>query len=122
MSSARRPRSATLSRSIIIVYGPDSSGGLGVEMTYSTAVSTALAVAAILATETRAMDGSMKLVLEAQRSYVHCVNGRVSVEQWDEEQMRVRRGSNVCQLRSFTSSSSAQGWATSNFPSGRCSC
>ena len=66
--------------------------------------------------------GSITLALEAQRSYVHCVNGRVSSEQWDEEQMRVRHGSNVCQLRSFTSSSSAETWARSNFPSGRCTC
>lgn len=66
--------------------------------------------------------GSFRLALEAQRSYVHCVNGRASVEQWDEEQMRVRHGSNVCQLRSFTSGSSAQSWRTSNYPTGRCSC
>lgn len=62
------------------------------------------------------------LALDAQRYYVHCVNRRVSAEQWDEEQMRVRHGSNVCQLRSFSSSSSAQSWARSNFPSGSCSC
>lgn len=67
-------------------------------------------------------DGSFKLALEAQRSYVHCVNGRASVEQWGEEQMKVRHGSNVCQLRSFTFSSSAQSWRSSNFPSGRCTC
>ena len=66
--------------------------------------------------------GPIRLALEPQRYYVHCVNNKVSSEQWDEEQMRVRHGSSVCQLRSFTSSSSAQSWARSNFPSGRCSC
>ena len=69
-----------------------------------------------------AQDGPFRLALEAQKAYVHCVNGRPSVEQWDEEQMHVRHGSNVCQLRSFTSSSSAQSWARSNYPSGKCSC
>ena len=78
--------------------------------------------ASVLAPSATAAESRIRLALEAQRSYVHCVNGAVSVEQWDEEQMRVRHGSNVCQLRSFTSSSSAQSWARSNFPSSRCSC
>lgn len=85
-----------------------------------------IAVAVLLGTVLEAQpakaEGAVRLALEAQRYYVHCVNGAVSSEQWDEEQMRVRHGSNVCQLRSFTSSSSAQSWARSNFPSGRCGC
>ena len=85
-------------------------------------VASALLVGAATAARPAWAESRLRLALDAQKSYVHCFNSRVSTEQWDEEQMRVRHGSNVCQLRSFTSSSSAQSWARSNFPSGRCSC
>lgn len=91
-------------------------------MAFRAGSSVAMLIAIGATTSAAHAEGRIRLALEAQRSYVHCVNGRVSSEQWDETQMRVRHGSNVCQLRSFTSSSSAQSWARSNFPSGRCSC
>ena len=91
-------------------------------MTFRRAAAIAIVAGLVAGGGTARAEGPIRLALEAQRSYVHCVNSRVSTEQWDEEQMRVRHGSNVCQLRSFTSSSSAQSWARSNYPSSRCSC
>lgn len=56
--------------------------------------------------------------------HVHCANGRIEVELADEAQMKVRRGSDVCQLRRFTSHSSALDWAQKNFGGrgAKCSC
>ena len=59
---------------------------------------------------------------EIQKYRVFCIDGKTSVEMWDLEQMRVRRGSNVCQLHENTSASGADDWMKKNFPSGTCSC
>jgi len=59
---------------------------------------------------------------EIQKYWVYCIDGKTSVEMWDLEQMKVRRGSNVCQLYEDTSVSGATDWMNDNFPSGTCRC
>lgn len=51
-----------------------------------------------------------------------CINGRMSVEQWDLQQMQVRHGSNVCQFSSATNVSDMQNFIARNFPNGTCTC
>ena len=55
---------------------------------------------------------------------VFCINNRVTTEQWDLAQMRVRHGSNVCQFGSFGFSSDADAFAQKNFAGkgAACSC
>ena len=53
--------------------------------------------------------------LEAERHTVYCADRRIEIATWDLEQMKVRRGSNVCAFSSFTSSSSAMSFAEKNF-------
>ena len=53
--------------------------------------------------------------LEAQRYTVYCADDRIEVSMWDLEQMKVRRGSDVCQFASYTSYSSALTFADKNF-------
>lgn len=59
---------------------------------------------------------------QVARYGVYCIDNRPSVEQWDLQQMQVRRGSNVCQFASFTSVSDGQSFIQRNFPNGTCSC
>lgn len=57
--------------------------------------------------------------------YVYCANGRIEVESRDPEQMRIARGSGVCQMGPrFGFLSDAQNFAQRNFGgAGRsCSC
>lgn len=63
-----------------------------------------------------------RLALEAQKYWVYCIGDKVSVEMWDLEQMKVRRGSDVCQLHESTSMSGAMSWMEKNFPTRTCSC
>lgn len=53
--------------------------------------------------------------LEAQRYTVYCAARHIEVSMWDLEQMKVRRGSNVCQFTSYTSYSDALRFADVNF-------
>ena len=53
--------------------------------------------------------------LEAQRYTVYCADRRIEVSMWDLEQMKVRRGTNVCQFTSYTSYSDALNFAAKNF-------
>jgi len=53
--------------------------------------------------------------LEAERYTVYCADDRIEVSFWDLEQMKVRRGSDVCQFASYTSYSSALTFAQKNF-------
>lgn len=52
---------------------------------------------------------------EVSKYYVMCINSRITVEQFDLAQMKVRHGSNVCQFSEFTSVSSAESFAEKNF-------
>jgi hypothetical protein len=57
--------------------------------------------------------------------YVYCANGRIEVDSRDPNQMRIARGSGVCQMGpKFGFLSSAQDFARNNFGgAGRpCSC
>ncbi len=63
-----------------------------------------------------------RLAYEVQKYWVYCIDDKISVEMWDLAQMKVRRGSNVCQLHESTSVSGAQEWLEKNFPSHTCSC
>ena len=63
-----------------------------------------------------------RLAYEVSKYWVYCIGDKISVEMWDLTQMKVRRGSNVCQLYESTSVSSAQDWARKNFPTATCSC
>lgn len=59
---------------------------------------------------------------EISKYRVYCINDTVSVEMWDLEQMKVRRGRDVCLLYEDTSSSGARDWMERNFPTGKCYC
>jgi hypothetical protein len=57
--------------------------------------------------------------------YVYCANGKIEVESRDPEQMRIARGSGVCQMGPrFGFLSDAQNFAQRNFggPGRPCSC
>ncbi len=64
----------------------------------------------------------IELAQNVQKYWVYCIDDKTSVEQWDLEQMKARRGSDVCQLHEDTSVSGATDWMNRNFPSGTCSC
>ena len=59
---------------------------------------------------------------EISRYRVYCIGEETSVEMWDLEQMKVRRGRDVCLLYEDTSASGAQDWMKRNFPTGKCYC
>ena len=59
---------------------------------------------------------------EVQRYTVYCADSRIEVSMWDLEQMKVRRGSNVCQFTSYTSYSDALTFAQKNFGGEGTSC
>lgn len=84
----------------------------------------ALAFASVAFAADRPAEQSRPILLaqDVAHYWVYCIDGSTSVEQWDLEQMKVRRGSNVCQLHEDTSVSGAQDWMAKNFPSGTCSC
>jgi hypothetical protein len=52
---------------------------------------------------------------EVERYTVYCADDRIEVSFWDLEQMKVRRGSDVCQFASYTSYSDALEFAEKNF-------
>lgn len=57
--------------------------------------------------------------------YVYCANNRIEVDGRSPDQMRIARGSGMCQMGPrFTSLSSAQSFARNNFGGNgaRCSC
>lgn len=64
----------------------------------------------------------IQLAQEVSKYYVYCIEDTTSVEQWDLEQMQVRRGSDVCLLYTDTSVSGAQDWMDKNFPTKACHC
>ncbi|MER9405678.1 hypothetical protein NKI36_16730 [Mesorhizobium caraganae] len=49
------------------------------------------------------------------KNTVYCADDRIEVSFWDLEQMKMRRGSDVCQFQSYTSYSSALNFAQKNF-------
>jgi hypothetical protein len=55
---------------------------------------------------------------------VYCADDRIEISLSDLEQMKVRRGSDVCQFASYTSRSSAMDFARKNFggEGGGCAC
>jgi hypothetical protein len=61
---------------------------------------------------------------EVEHYYVYCADDRIEVSFWDLAQMQVRRGSNVCQFRDYTSESDALKFAEKNFggEGSPCSC
>jgi hypothetical protein len=63
-----------------------------------------------------------RLAEDIEHYWVYCIGTAVSVEMWDLEQMKVRRGSDVCQLHESTSMSGAMEWMEKNFPTHKCSC
>ncbi|CAN7521944.1 hypothetical protein [Mesorhizobium caraganae] len=56
------------------------------------------------------------------KNTVYCADDRIEVSFWDLEQMKVRRGSDVCQFQSYTSYSSALNFAQKNFGGEGASC
>lgn len=60
--------------------------------------------------------------LEPDRYTVYCADNRIEVSIWDMEQMKVRRGSNVCPFTSYTSYSDALTFAKKNFGGEGASC
>lgn len=59
---------------------------------------------------------------EPEKYTVYCADDRIEVSFWDLEQMKVRRGSNVCQFQSYTSYSSALNIAQKTFGGEGASC
>lgn len=55
------------------------------------------------------------LALEPDRYTVYCADERIEVSIWDLEQMKVRRGSDVCPFASYTSYGDALTFAQKNF-------
>ena len=55
------------------------------------------------------------VALEPERYTVYCADDRIEVSFWDLEQMKVRRGSDVCAFSSYTSYSDALTFAQKNF-------
>ena len=55
------------------------------------------------------------LALDAEKYTVYCADDRIEISFWDLAQMKVRRGLDVCQFQSYTSSSSASDFARKNF-------
>ncbi|WP_442577464.1 hypothetical protein ACSBOB_17950 [Mesorhizobium sp. ASY16-5R] len=53
--------------------------------------------------------------LEPERYTVYCADDRIEISFWDLEQMKVRRGLDVCQFASYTSYSDALNFARKNF-------
>jgi hypothetical protein len=55
---------------------------------------------------------------------LYCADSRIEISFWDLEQMKVRRGSDVCQFARYTSASSAMDFARENFggAGSPCSC
>jgi hypothetical protein len=64
----------------------------------------------------------LQVAQNVEKYYVYCIEDETSVEMWDLEQMKVRRGSDVCLLYENTSMSSAQEWMDKNFPTHECFC
>jgi hypothetical protein len=52
---------------------------------------------------------------DIEKYTVYCADDRIEISFWDLAQMKVRRGSDVCQFASYTSSSSASDFARKNF-------
>lgn len=87
------------------------------------AVSALALAATAFAADTAALQSKPVQIAEDIAHYwVYCIDDKTSVEQWDLEQMKTRRGSDVCQLHEDTSVSGATDWMNKNFPSGTCSC
>lgn len=60
--------------------------------------------------------------LEPERYTVYCADDRIEISFWDLEQMKVRRGLDVCQFTSYTSYSDAIRFAERNFGGEGASC
>jgi hypothetical protein len=60
--------------------------------------------------------------LEPERYTVYCADDRIEISFWDLEQMKVRRGLDVCQFTSYTSYSDALNFAQKNFGGEGASC
>jgi hypothetical protein len=84
----------------------------------------AIIVSVLVATGTahQLPQSQVEMAYEVSKYYVYCIEDETSVEQWDLEQMKVRRGSDVCLLYTDTSVSSAQSWMDKNFPTHECYC
>ena len=52
---------------------------------------------------------------EVEHYNVYCADDRIEISFWDIEQMKVRRGFDVCQFMSYTSYSDAMRFAEKNF-------
>jgi len=52
---------------------------------------------------------------DTERYTAYCADERIEISFWDVEQMKVRRGSDVCVLASYTSYSSALDFVAKNF-------
>ena len=90
-------------------------------MTLAAAVVSAL-IASASGAAPQAPQSHVQLAYDVAQYYVYCIGDETSVEQWDLEQMKVRRGSDVCLLYTNTSASSAQTWMDKNFPTHECYC
>ena len=83
---------------------------------------TVITAFSLLAVANPADTGKRSRIADIEHYWVYCIGTETSVEMWDLEQMKVRRGSDVCQLHESTSRSGAMDWMEKNFPTHKCSC
>lgn len=74
-----------------------------------------LALACGVAAASAWMAPDQARAIEPERYTVYCADDRIEISFWDLEQMKVRRGSDVCQFQSYTSYSDAITFAQKNF-------
>jgi len=107
----------------VIAFG-NTLGAFLLESAMHPILAAVTSVSLLLGAPAKPVDtGKLSRVAEDISHYwVYCIGTEVSVEMWDLEQMKVRRGSDVCQLYQSTSMSGAMSWMEKNFPTRKCSC
>lgn len=84
----------------------------------------AIAIACTVTGPASLLSAQTAVALDVERYTVYCADDRIEISFWDLEQMKVRRGFDVCQFASYTSYSSAIDFAEKNFggEGADCSC
>jgi hypothetical protein len=84
----------------------------------------ALTIAGMIAGASSPLALQSAAALDVEHYTVYCADERIEISFWDLEQMKVRRGSDVCQFATYTSYSSAIDFADKNFggEGSPCSC
>ena len=83
-----------------------------------------MALSSALSVPVAAVPLQQAAAYEVEHYNVYCADDRIEISFWDLEQMKVRRGFDVCQFMSYTSYSDAIRFADKNFggEGSPCSC